>query len=61
VLFDPDTVADGATYDDPKQPPRGISLVMVNGRTAYRDGEHTGAGSGKMLRYRQPAFGDGAA
>jgi len=61
VLFDPDTVADGATYDEPKQPPQGIGLVMVNGRTAYRDGEHTAIGTGKMLRYRRPAFGDSAA
>ncbi len=60
VLFDPDTVADTATYDDPKQQPEGIRLVMVNGEVACQDGEHTGVGSGKMLRYRRPAFGDTA-
>ena len=58
VLFDPDTVADGATYDEPKTPPTGIRLVMVNGRIALRDGTHTAVGSGRMLRYRRPAYGD---
>ncbi len=51
VLFDPATITDTATYDDPKQEPIGIELVIVNGRTAYRDGEHTGVGSGRFLRY----------
>lgn len=58
VLFDPDSVADGATYDDPKQPPAGIRLVLVNGRVALNDGTHTGVGCGKMLRYRRSAFGE---
>jgi N-acyl-D-amino-acid deacylase len=52
VLFDPDTVRDTATYDDPKREPEGISLVVVNGAVAYENGRHTGAGSGRMLRYR---------
>ncbi len=58
VLFDPDTVLDKATYDDPKQEPDGIELVVVNGQVAYDKGTHTGVGSGKMLRYRRPAFGE---
>ena len=53
VLFDPDTIIDTATYDDPKQEPMGISLVMVNGEITLQDGQHLNAGSGKMLRYRQ--------
>jgi N-acyl-D-amino-acid deacylase len=53
VLFDPDTVIDTATYDDPKREPEGISLVVVNGQVAYEDGRHTGAGSGRMLRFRR--------
>jgi N-acyl-D-amino-acid deacylase len=52
VLFDPETVADTATYDDPKQEPVGIELVMVNGRIAYHRARHTGAGAGRMLRHR---------
>ncbi len=57
VLFDPATISDTATYDEPKQEARGIRLVMVNGKVAYDDGRHTGAGSGKMLRFRREAFG----
>jgi N-acyl-D-aspartate/D-glutamate deacylase len=53
VLFDPTTVIDTATYDEPQQEPVGIRLVVVNGQIAYEDGTHTGAGAGKMLRYRQ--------
>ncbi len=58
VMFDADTVQDTATYDDPKQEPEGISLVVVNGAVAYQNGQHTGAGSGKMLRYRNTPFGE---
>lgn len=52
VLFDPETIVDTATYDDPKQEPTGIELVVVNGAVACRRGEHTGIGTGRMLRYR---------
>ncbi len=52
VLFDPERVADTATYDDPKQEPLGIEAVIVNGEVAYRSGAHTGVGSGRMLRYQ---------
>jgi len=50
VLFDPATVIDRATYEDPKQEPEGIRMVIVNGEVACEDGRHTGAGSGQMLR-----------
>jgi N-acyl-D-aspartate/D-glutamate deacylase len=56
VLFDPGTVADTATYDEPKQTPAGITLVVVNGQVAWRDGVHADAGSGQMLRYRREAY-----
>lgn len=62
VLFDPRTVIDGATYDAPQTEPHGIRLVVVNGAVAYerwdvhQAGVHTGAGSGRMLRYRRDAF-----
>lgn len=52
VLFDPATVKDMATYDQPKLEPVGIHAVIVNGRVAYSGGTHTGVGSGRMLRYR---------
>ncbi len=50
VLFNPDTVADTATYEHPKRPADGIGLVMVNGRIVWRDGEHTGNRPGRALR-----------
>lgn len=52
VLLDAATIADRATYQDPKQEPAGISMVVVNGSVALENGAHTGAGTGQMLRYR---------
>ena len=60
VLFDPDTIIDKATYENPKQHPDGIHLVIVNGEPAFRNGQHLQAGSGKMLRYQREAWGDSA-
>ena len=56
VLFDPATVIDTATYDEPQREPDGIRLVVVNGEVAYDGGLHTGIGSGRMLRYRRSPF-----
>ena len=62
MLFDPETVIDGATYDAPKTEPEGIRMVVVNGAVAYersdagQPGTHLGAGTGQMLRYRRDAF-----
>jgi N-acyl-D-amino-acid deacylase len=56
VLFDPDSVIDTATYDDPKQTPAGVPLVVVNGQIAWRDGVHANAASGQMLRYCREAW-----
>ncbi|MGI8926149.1 MAG: N-acyl-D-amino-acid deacylase family protein [Tepidiformaceae bacterium] len=53
VLFDPATVTDRATYDDPQQEPEGIAVVVVNGAVACDHGTHTGASTGRSLRYRQ--------
>jgi N-acyl-D-amino-acid deacylase len=49
VVFDPDTVVDTATYDDPKQEPTGIDWVVVNGVVTVDHGRHTGAGAGRLL------------
>jgi N-acyl-D-aspartate/D-glutamate deacylase len=54
VLFDPVTVRDTATFQEPQQEPAGIRMVVVNGCVAYDDGQHTRVGAGQMLRYRQP-------
>jgi N-acyl-D-aspartate/D-glutamate deacylase len=50
VLFDADTIADRATYQDPNQYPIGIKAVIVNGTTVVEDDEHTGALPGEVLR-----------
>ena len=50
VLFDPATIADTATFDQPKTPAAGIAFVMVNGRTVWRDGAATGERPGRALR-----------
>ena len=53
MLFDPDTVADTATFDDPRQQADGIPYVFVNGVAAIDDGRATGALAGHSLRKRE--------
>ncbi len=50
VVFDPATVADRATYDRPAQYAVGVAHVLVNGVPVIRDGEHTGATPGRVVR-----------
>jgi N-acyl-D-amino-acid deacylase len=50
VAFDPDTVADGATFETPHRHAVGIPHVVVNGRLTLRDGEQTGARAGRPIR-----------
>jgi N-acyl-D-amino-acid deacylase len=50
TLFDPDTVIDRATFEEPAQYPCGIEHVMVNGVFAVENREHTGSIAGKVLR-----------
>ncbi|HZP56525.1 MAG TPA: D-aminoacylase [Dehalococcoidia bacterium] len=54
VVFDPATVEDIATYTEPRQYPRGIEYVVVNGQVAAERGRQTDARAGRMLR-REPA------
>jgi N-acyl-D-amino-acid deacylase len=49
VVLDPDTVADTATYDNPKQYPKGIPYVLVNGTVVIDNGDHTGARPGRIV------------
>jgi N-acyl-D-amino-acid deacylase len=56
VVFDPATIADRATYEQPKQLSVGVRDVWVNGVQVLRNGKHTGATPGRALRgpgYRQ--------
>jgi len=50
VLFEPKTVIDVGTYEDPKHPPKGIAHVFVNGTQVVEHGKHTGARPGRVLR-----------
>ncbi len=50
VLFDPETVIDNATFDNPHQYPSGIPFVIVNGVVAVDRGEFSGVRAGKVLR-----------
>jgi N-acyl-D-amino-acid deacylase len=50
VVFDPTTVADRATYEDPHRYASGIGHVLVNGCVVIADGAHTGALPGRVLK-----------
>ncbi|HSE03676.1 MAG TPA: D-aminoacylase [Methylomirabilota bacterium] len=54
TTFDPATVLDRATYEDPHRYAAGIGTVVVNGTVVVDAGEHTGARPGRVLR-RGPA------
>jgi N-acyl-D-amino-acid deacylase len=50
VVFDPSTIGDRATYDAPHQTSVGVRDVFVNGVAVVRDGKHTGALPGRIVR-----------
>lgn len=50
VAFDPQRVASPATYENPRQFPKGIAHVLVDGEFVVRDGESTGATPGTVIR-----------
>jgi N-acyl-D-amino-acid deacylase len=50
VVFDPKTIADRATYEQPHQYATGMRHVWVNGIQVLQDGEHTGAKPGRVVR-----------
>ena len=49
VVFDPATIADHATFDQPRKFATGVVDVFVNGVQVIRDGEHTGAKPGQFV------------
>ena len=50
VLFDPATIIDRGTFEDPKRAPEGIRAVFVNGALAVDGGKVTGVRTGRVLR-----------
>jgi N-acyl-D-amino-acid deacylase len=50
VVFDPASITDHATFDEPHQYATGVEHVFVNGVLALRDGEPTGALPGRVVR-----------
>jgi N-acyl-D-amino-acid deacylase len=50
VVFDPATVAAKATYENPHQYAVGVAHVFINGVQVLKDGEHTGAKPGRVVR-----------
>jgi N-acyl-D-amino-acid deacylase len=50
VVFDPATIRDHATFEQPHQYSTGVSHVIVNGVPVLLDGEHTGATPGRFVK-----------
>jgi N-acyl-D-amino-acid deacylase len=50
VMFDPKTVSDHATFENPHQLATGMHHVFVNGTQVLKNGEHTGAMPGRVVR-----------
>ncbi len=51
TVFDPQTIAETATPENPAARSTGVEYVLVNGRLAYRRGTFTDVRSGKVLRF----------
>jgi N-acyl-D-amino-acid deacylase len=50
VVFDPSKIQDHATFDKPHQFSTGVLDVFVNGTQVLKDGDHTGATPGRVIR-----------
>ncbi|MFI1657559.1 amidohydrolase family protein [Streptomyces sp. NPDC020472] len=50
VLFDPTTIASGATYENPRTLPVGIPHVLIDGRFVMEDGKRTDVLAGRSIR-----------
>lgn len=51
VLFDPETVAPGSTFEDPRRLPTGIPHVLVDGRFVIENGLRTDVLAGRAVRH----------
>ncbi len=66
VVFDPNTIRDNATFKEPHQYATGVAHVFVNGTQVLKNGEHTGAFPGRVVRgpgwiKKEPLIASGAA
>ena len=50
VVFDANTIQDHATFQEPHQYATGMQHVFVNGKQVLKEGEHTGATPGRVVR-----------
>ncbi len=50
AIFDPEKIQDHATFEKPQQYATGMIHVFVNGEQVLKDGEHTGANPGRVVR-----------
>jgi N-acyl-D-amino-acid deacylase len=50
VIFDPETIQDHATFEEPHQLATGVEHIFVNGTHVLKNGEHTGAMPGRVVR-----------
>ena len=49
AIFDPETVRDMSSFDQPHQYAQGVSTVIINGQVAFESGKMTGARPGRVL------------
>ena len=54
IVFDPKSVSDRSTYEQPELPAVGMKVVIVNGKIAVENGAYTGALAGRALRKKIP-------
>lgn len=50
IVFDPATIRDESTYEEPERLATGVRHVLVNGTLAVKDGAYTGARAGRVLK-----------
>lgn len=56
VVFDPQTIQDNATFDNPYQYATGMEWVIVNGKVAVENGSYNGQRSGEIIRRKSSLF-----
>lgn len=59
LIFDPESVTDRATYEEPHQLAEGFDWVIVNGRVVREGGRFNGLRNGQMLRRPRTSSGEG--